>query len=217
MKIQVLIGITVTALLAGFTSTSGAQADPATGAAKMPAPKHAMGMMADTCPMKVPGTTVTSMDVEGGVALTFITKTGDVAELRQRVQRVAEMHNNNDTSGEMKMGGQGRDGADTKRGHGAGAARGREGGDHGGMMMPAVTASVENVNGGARLVLRPKNSAQLEALRSHARMRADRMTQGECPMMSARAQGQAAPPDAGNTSNRAHPLAPRTKATQLAK
>jgi hypothetical protein len=216
------------ALLAGFVSPGSAQKEPTTGAAKAPARnKQGMGRMRDTCPMKVPGTTVTSADVEGGVALAFITKTGDVAELRRRVQRAAETHNSNYAGGGMMMGGQGRDGADTMRGRGAGAEPGHMGGDRGGMMMgggamtgggmmiPASTVSAENVNGGARLVFRPKDTAQMEALREHVRMRAERMTQGECPMMSTGAQGQAAPPSgAGDTGHEAQHKSPPTKAAQ---
>jgi hypothetical protein len=216
MKTHALIAIAVMALLAVFASTSGAQSEPTTGAAKVPARnKQGMGMMADTCPMKVPGTTVTSIDVEGGVALAFTTKTGDVAELRRRV---AEMHNNNDGCG-MMMGGQGRDGADTKRG--AGLRRGRRASGRGGMimggatMMPTSTASVEDTKNGARLVFRPKDPAQLEALREHARMHVERMTRGECPMMSAGAQGQTTPPpSAGDMGHEARRMSPPTKAAQ---
>ena len=66
----------------------------------------------------------------------------------------------------------------------------------GGLMMPAATASVEDSEGGARLLLRPKDPAELEALREHARMRAGRMARGACPMMSSRAELQAIPPPA---------------------
>jgi len=110
------------------------------------------GTMADMCPMQVPGTKVTYGDVEGGAALSFSTKNGDVAELRRRVGRMAEMHN------EMS--------------------------DHGSMMMPAATASVEDIPGGARIVLRPRDPAQLDALREQVRAHARRMASGECPMMT---------------------------------
>ena len=43
------------------------------------------------CPMRVSGTTVTSSDVEEGVALYFTTS-GDVNELRQRVRELATTH-----------------------------------------------------------------------------------------------------------------------------
>jgi hypothetical protein len=157
-------------------------------------------MMGDMCPMQVPGTTVTSADVEGGIALVFTTSTGDVAKLRQRVQRMAEMHNHHHVAGGMMMGGHGVGGATDEHEHGADAGPGHGGGGRGGMMMgggmmmPAATASVEDFEGGARLILRPKDPAQLEALREQARMRAGRMARGECQMMSPGAEGQATPP-----------------------
>jgi hypothetical protein len=159
MKALGLIGTTIAAIaavLAGCASTSGARSEPTTSAATPPAHEHGMGMMGDTCPMQVAGTTVTPADVEGGVALVFTTGSASVVELRQRVRRMAEMHDQRGASGGMRMGG--------------------------GMMMPAATATVEDIEGGARLVLRPKNPAQLEALREHARMRAGRMARGECPL-----------------------------------
>jgi hypothetical protein len=192
MKAQALIGMAVSVLLAGCASTSGARKEPTTGTTAVSAhePGMGMGMMDGMCPMQVPGTTVTSADLEDGVALVFATSTGDVAELRRRVQRMAEMHNRYHAAGEMMMGDQGPGGAGAEKEHGAGAAPGHEGRDRGGMMMgggmmmPAATAAVEDIEGGARLVLRPKDPAQLEALREHARMMAGRMARGECPMMS---------------------------------
>lgn len=113
---------------------------------------HGSGGMAmrDMCPMQVPGTTVASEDVDGGVALAFTTSSGDVSELQRRVTHMAEMHNQR---------------------HAAGG------------MMPAATASAENVDGGARIVLRPSDPAQLDALREHARTHAEQMSHGACPMM----------------------------------
>ena len=51
-------------------------------------------------------------------------------------------------------------------------------------MMPTATAAAEDIEGGARLILQPKDPAQLGALREHVRMKAQRMAGGECPMMS---------------------------------
>jgi hypothetical protein len=214
MKTQVLIGIAVTALLAGFASTSGAQSGPTTGAAKAPAHNPGAGVMTDTCPMQVPGTNVTSADVKGGVALAFTTRTGDVAELRQRVRRAAEMHNRHDAGSGMMMGRHGRGSDDTNPpGHGAGAAPGQVGSDRegmimgDGMMMPAATASVEDIKGGARLFFQPKDPAQLEALRKHVRTHVERIARGECPMMSAGAEGQATPlPSAADPVHEGHYL-----------
>jgi hypothetical protein len=77
------------------------------------------GMMEANCPMKVPGTSKRAVDVDGGVALEFST-TGDVAEVRRRVARMAEMHNHGGPGGGMMngmMGGGMADGG-TMQGHG---------------------------------------------------------------------------------------------------
>jgi hypothetical protein len=165
-----LIAIAVAALLAGCASTSGTRHEP--GAATAPAHEPGMGMMADKCPMKVPGTKVMSADVEGGVVLAFTNGTGNVADLRQRVRGMAEMRDRKNAGG--------------------------------GMMMPASTTSVEDVDGGARLVLRPKDPAQLEALRKHARMHAEKMSSGECPMMSPPAEQAPPSPSAGDGDHQMH-------------
>lgn len=52
-----------------------------------------------------------------------------------------------------------------------------------GGMMPAATATAEDIADGARMILRPNDPAQLDALREHARMHAERMSHGECPML----------------------------------
>ena len=139
-------------------------------------------MMTNMCPMRVEGTKVTTSDVEGGIALAFATPTGDVSDLRRRVQEMADMHNRSERMG---MGGP------------TGGANGHQGmmmsggmmngmmGD--GMMMPAATAVVEEVPGGSRVILRPKDPAKLDALREHAHKCSERMQRGECPMMGAQA------------------------------
>ena len=163
-------------------------------------------MMAGMCPMQVPGTTVAATEVEGGISLSFTTTTGDVAELRQRVRRMAEMHNQ--PGGHRMMGSHGAPapGAGAEHQHGAQAGAGHEGGGRGGMMMPATTGSAEDIEGGARLMLQPKDPAQLGALREHVRMKAKRMAGGECPMMSLGSGGEPAPATPGDANHDArHP------------
>jgi hypothetical protein len=159
--------------------------------AMMPGGGMSEERMAGMCPMRVEGTKVTASDVDGGIALAFATSTGDVSELRQRVQHMADMHKG---SGEMRMGGP------------TGGAAGHQGmmmsggmmngmmGD--GMMMPAATATVEEVPGGSRIILRPKDPAKLEALREHAHKCSERMQSGQCPMMGAQAAATPAIPPA---------------------
>jgi hypothetical protein len=53
-------------------------------------PHHADIMQ--NCPMIVPGSDVSVTDVEKGIALTFTANSGDVTELRRRVEAMAQMH-----------------------------------------------------------------------------------------------------------------------------
>jgi hypothetical protein len=178
--IGMAIAVGVTAL-AGCASTSGARSEPTTSTALASAHEEGVSTMGGMCPAQVPGTTVTPVDVEGGVALAFTTSTGGVAELRQRVHRMAEMHDRQAGGPGVRM-------------------------DHG-MTMPAATASAEDIEGGARLVLKPKDPSQLEALRQHAQMHARMMARGECPMMAPRGDSTssvAPPPSPGDAEHESH-------------
>jgi hypothetical protein len=158
------------------------------------------GDKAEMCPMMVEGTTARARDVEGGVAIVFTT-TGDVAELRQRVGRMAMMHNKKHgqpgQSGQMEMHGS----------HHGGGPAADEGSDSQGMdgsmmgdetkmmcesKMPPSTARSEEIKGGARLVLTPKDKADLAALRKSVHEHAEKMNSGQCPMMSEDAPGSRA-------------------------
>ena len=133
------------------------------------------GDLLDNCPMHVPGTTVTSANVEGGAAMVFTTKAGGSFELRRRVGHMAEQHNTHNLAGGRMVGGPGLN------------ARGQRSGPRmlgDGMMMPAATATVEDIDGGSRLVLHSTAPAGLEKLRAHVRMRVSRMDKGDCPMIS---------------------------------
>ncbi len=222
MRNLVILGLAVGTALAGCASTSGPRSEPATSAAPASAHQHGdgdqAGMMAAMCPMQVPGTNVAAAEIDGGIGLTFTTTTGDVAELRQRVRSMAEMHNQPGGHKKMKMKMKGKmhdhgvpaPGADAEHKHGAHAGAGHEGGGpggmnmDGGMMMPAATASVTDIEGGARLVLQPKDLARLEALREHVRMKAQRMAAGECPMMQPDSGGEPAPASSGDVDHEAH-------------
>lgn len=159
MKTQATIGmatVAVAALLGACSAKNGAPSEPMTAAtspAAAPAEEPGDRVTSHECPLQIPGTTATSFNVEGGVALAFTTQGGDVAELRERVQRMTETHHQ----------------------HHSGSVMG---------MAPPSTASSEDIEGGARLVFRPQDPAQLEALREHARTHAARMAEGDCPMLS---------------------------------
>lgn len=76
----------------------------------------------------------------------------------------------------------------------------------GGMMMPAATSRSEEVEGGARILLTPQDAADLEKLREHARLTTERMSSGQCPMMSMQdMQDEAAePPPASSEDHESH-------------
>jgi len=197
MRKFAIIGFMVGTAVAGCASSSGTRSEQTTNAAHTPNQQHEHGagdrgkMMADMCPMQVPGTTVAATDVEGGIGLAFTTNRGKGDDLQQRVRRLAEMHNNQGNSG-MMMREHGGPAPATgfEHQHGAGSGVGNEGGSKGGMMMkggmimPAATASVEYIESGARLILRPNDPAHLAALQEHVRVKALRMAGGECPMIS---------------------------------
>lgn len=102
------------------------------------------------CPMLVPGAEVTVEDTAGGVALAFTTGTGDVEELRRTAHRWAGMHARAYSTMPRRAGS---------------GARGMIGG-HG--MNIASTARIEDIPGGARVVLTPLDSADLGRLREAA-------------------------------------------------
>ena len=121
--------------------------------------------MAAMCPMAVPGTQVSASDLSTGEAVTFSTTSPEqVADLRSRVRAMADMHNRHHASGDM-----------------SGMQGGMHG--HGGMMPPPSTASVEDTDAGARLMVTPKDPAQLAQLQSAVRAHAEMMQQGGCGMM----------------------------------
>lgn len=135
------------------------------------------------CPMVVDGADVAVDDTEKGVALTFTSEASDVGDLRARVQHMAEMYETHRGQRGMMwhhMGGQGR-------------GRGGPGMDMDHMAgrgpMPAATATVTEIDKGARLELRPTDASQLEPLREHARWHQQRMESGECWMLQEQPAG----------------------------
>ncbi len=165
---------------------------PAPAATSQAQQEGTRGDMKGMCPMEVEGTAVNAEDVEGGVALTFTTST-DVAELRRRVAHMAQMH------GQHGMGMHASAGAGDGHAHDgqpSDASPHRDGMMAGGMMMPAATARSEEVEGGARILLTPQDTADLEKLREHARHMTGRMSPGRCPMKSMHDEAAAPPPAA---------------------
>ncbi|MBZ0270905.1 hypothetical protein K8I61_02625 [bacterium] len=141
-----------------------------------------MSDMTDMCPMHVADTKVARTDVDGGIAFEFTTSGDNVVELRKRVKVMAAMHDDMGKHPEGMM----------------------HGGMHkeGGMMMPASTATSEDIEGGARIVVRPKDAKDLPALREHAGKHMAMMEKGECPMMSN--DEEEVSPDADETDHSKH-------------
>lgn len=157
MKKVAILGLAATVCIAGCGASS------ASGGATsetMPEPSAMEATTSETCPLQVNGTTVTAADITDGATLTFVSS-GDVAEVRRRVRQMAEMHNRHHAHGGGMMGGT--------------------------AAMPAMRAFVDEVDGGARLVLRPVDSSQTALIQAHARTCADRMSHGECPRTSSEA------------------------------
>jgi hypothetical protein len=154
-----------------------------------------MAQSCGECPMKLPGTTVQAVELEGAAALDFTT-TGDVAELRRRVAHMAEMHAQHQTGSGM---------ACTMNHEGAtdhAAHEDMKGDEHmmgHGMMQPMPAADVrsEELPQGARLIFTPKDSGDLAALREHVRQHSEHAAHGECPMMAMHQGHDNASPPAG--------------------
>jgi hypothetical protein len=158
------------------------------------------GMMEGMCPMKVPGVAVAASDVDGGASVSFTTTTGDVNELRARVRRMAEKHEH---MGDKHRAGDGKphQGHDKAATGGPDHAGGKHGMMHGCMMgkpggMHAATMTVEDIEGGARVILKPRDAAELQALRAHVQKCRERMQSGECPTMGGHAGAPGAAPPA---------------------
>jgi hypothetical protein len=80
MLMTIVLGVLST------TGITGAQEERKSG------PPHTEMSMNQNCPMKVPGTDLSVTDSENGIVLTITTKSGDVAELRRRIESMAKMH-----------------------------------------------------------------------------------------------------------------------------
>jgi len=92
---QKLITGLVVAFALGVVTVS-AQNSPAAGQMGM-----SQAQMMQACPVKVEGTTIEVVDTADGVAVTFAAKPANVADLQQRVERMANMHT---AMGNMPMG-----------------------------------------------------------------------------------------------------------------
>jgi hypothetical protein len=106
-----------------------------------------------TCPLVVPGTSVSVEDTPTGAALLFVT-TGDAAAVRTRAVALAAMHNKHD---------------------GPASAMGM-------MFPPTWAASTLEIQGGARVDFAAKSEADAGKVQGELRMHAGHLTGGSCEM-----------------------------------
>ena len=149
-----------------------------------------------SCPVAVPGTSVTVEDADDGAGLVFVT-TGDVGEVRKRVQAMAKMHNEHHASmgampeGKDEHAGHDMSGHDMSghdmSGHDMSGhdMSGHDMSGHaehaGGMISVHSKATVSEIPGGAKLLFVSGNS-DVSKLQSELRMHAQHMGAGSCSM-----------------------------------
>ncbi|HWN69937.1 MAG TPA: hypothetical protein VNM90_19980, partial [Haliangium sp.] len=170
--------------------------------------------MAMQCPTDVEGTTARTTQTKRGITIAFTTKSkGDVAEVRRRVQHLAEMHNQYHAQ-HQAQGAQGAQQAVADQAGGQGAAvslqqnatQARTGTGQTGAQVQAgaggqgqseaanamgtqdvlamTQARAENISRGARLVLTVKEPRQMERVREQLRIHAQNMAAGHCHTIS---------------------------------
>jgi hypothetical protein len=125
----------------------------------------------EACPLAVSSVTSSVEDTVDGVVVVFATpRPGDVAELRRRVDKLADVHNSMQTSAPPDM--------SAAPPQGPGPRESTVGDESGGAL--DATATVEPKESEVRLVLRPKDPARLDTMRDGMRKRADELVQGAC-------------------------------------
>lgn len=129
------------------------------------------------CPTLVAGTEVEVTRPSEAVAIRFTTATGDVSELRARVRHLGATYERG--SGHFTH----------LDGH---LNNPRSEPSHIVQPMPSVASTVDDIDGGARLLLRPVDPEELDALRQHVRMHQELMQTGHC-WMNERADPQGLP------------------------
>lgn len=140
-----------------------------------------------SCPVSVPGTSITAEDTSTGAALVFVT-TGDVTELRKRAATMETMHN--DHHGSMGPLPDGKAASGGHEGHNMSGHEGHDmtkmkGGEHaghaGGMIGVHSKAATEDIQGGAKIVF-TAGGADVAKLQTELRMHAQHLASGSCKM-----------------------------------
>jgi len=168
-------------LAAAFAACGGGGSTPATSSTT---PKTAGGASDPSCPVAVPGTSVTVEDTATGAALVFVT-TGDAAEVRRRAAAMAKMHNDHHSAmgplPDQSGAGGGHAGHDMGGGHAGHDMGGGHAGHAGGMIGVHSRATASDIEGGAKITF-VANGDGVAKLQSELRMHAQHMAAGTCAM-----------------------------------
>ncbi len=135
----------------------------------------------DACPLALAGVTSSTEDTVDGVVVMFATtKPGDMTELRSRVDKLAEAHNSMKTAPTDDLAAappQAPGPTASPESTPAGEAKAEPTAAGGKLDSEAAAETSEQ---GVRLVLRPRDPAQLDSMRDHLRKQADDLVQGVC-------------------------------------
>lgn len=172
-------------LSAGLAATAACGASgenaPDTDMKQAPAADSTAKARQDACPLALAGTTSSTEDTVDGVVVTFATtRPGDMAELRRRVDKLAEAHNSMSPAASDDLSAappQAPGPTASPETAPAGEAK-AEPTAAGGKL--DSEAAAETSEAGVRLVLRPRDPAQLDSMRDHLRKQADDLVQGVC-------------------------------------
>ncbi len=141
-----------------------------------------------SCPVTVPGTSVSVEDTNTGAALVFVT-TSDVIELRKRVATMAQMHNDHHgamgplpdgTAAEGGHAGHDMGGGGAHAGHDMGGG-GKHAGHAGGMIGVHSKAAASDVESGAKIAF-TASGPDVVTLQGELRMHAQHFSSGSCEM-----------------------------------
>lgn len=172
-----------TSLVLLLAAACGGSSSPATSTTT---PRTSTAANDPSCPVAVPGTSVTVEDTPSGAALVFVT-TGHVADVRRRAGALAQMHNDHHAAmGPLPDGtdaGGGHDhaghaGHDSHKGHDAHAGHA---GHAGGMIGVHSKASASDVDAGAKVTF-VASGGDVAKLQSELRMHAQHLAAGHCTM-----------------------------------
>lgn len=145
------------------------------------------GKMGKMCPMQVEDTEREVVKLDDAVAMEFTT-TGDVEELRERVDKMAKMHQKMHGEGGHMQKGKKQQGKMQGKGHrkkrGEMSQEQREKRQQMKQMMADVTIEAEEIDDGARIKFTPEDPDQVDQLFEKMQQHVQMMEEGgECPMM----------------------------------